>query len=275
MDSLVCIQEGLALQINSRDNEWIKSLVLLRKSVETRKKQKKLLLDGARLCYDAYRSGQPIEKLLLTQAAASKYADYVDPIMEQIGEKALVWISEPVSEKLSETASPQGVFAVCGMENLIHSVEELSAGQYICCERLQDPGNLGTVVRTAAALGVTGVVLTEDCTDWSSQKVLRSTMGAVFRIPIYVVPDAPCAVRALATKGVQSFAAVLAEDAVPLSEWSFCPAAFWVGNEGAGLTEAAVSACSGKVTIPMAGGVESLNASVCASILLWELTRKR
>lgn len=275
MDSLVCVREDFAVRINSRDNEWIKSLVLLRKSAEERKTQKKLLLDGARLCYDAYRSGRRVEKLLYTRSAAEKYDAYLSPIRAALDENDCVEISEPVSGKLSETASPQGVFAVCGTQDVVRPVEEITPGQYICCERLQDPGNLGTVIRTAAALGASGVVMTEDCADWSSQKVLRSTMGALFRIPLYSAADAPSAIAALSAQGVRSFAAVLAEDAVPLSDWSCTPAAFWVGNEGAGLTGRAVEACAGRVTIPMAGGVESLNASVCASILLWVLTREQ
>ena len=262
------------MRITSRDNDGIKALVALRKSSEARKTEKKLLLDGARLCYDAYRSGKRLEKLLYTPDALRKYEQYIVPVCAELGENALIEISGPVADKLSETASPQGVFAVCGMDGIERPVRSICPGQYVCCERLQDPGNLGTVIRTAAALGASGVVMTADCVDWSAQKVLRSAMGAVFRVPLYLAGDAPEAVAALNAQGVRSFAAVLDDDAVPLSDWSCRPAAFWVGNEGVGLSREAVDACAGRVTIPMAGGVESLNASICASILLWELTRK-
>ena len=143
-------------------------------------------------------------------------------------------------------------------------------------EDIQDPSNLGTVLRTAEALGMGGVILTQGCCDVYSPKVLRGSMGAVFRLPMALVETMPPAVKALEQKGFVTMAAVPDRKAEPITQVLFSsPSIVLVGNEGNGLTEACIQACTQSVTIPMEGRAESLNAATAASILIWEMVRSQ
>ena len=141
-------------------------------------------------------------------------------------------------------------------------------------EDIQDPSNLGTVLRTAEALGIGGVILTRGCCDVYSPKVLRGSMGAVFRLPMALVETMPPAVNALEHKGFVAMAAVPDREAEPITHVRFSsPSIVLVGNEGNGLKPETIRACQRRVTIPMLGRAESLNASVAASLLMWEMMR--
>ena len=147
---------------------------------------------------------------------------------------------------------------------------------YLALEDLQDPGNLGTVVRTAEALGFGGLILSAGCCDLYNPKVLRGSMGGVFRLPAYITADMVTTVGRLRTKGFRCFACVPDEDALPVQTAPFGPGSIClIGNEGNGLRPETVAACGERLTIPMAGRAESLNASMAAGIVLWEMARRR
>ena len=141
-------------------------------------------------------------------------------------------------------------------------------------ETVQDPGNLGAALRTAEALGLGSVLLAGSCCDVYSPKALRASMGAVFRLPVFFSRKLPDALDALHGQGFFSCAAVPDSSARPITEVDFShPCIMAVGNEGNGLTEAAAAACNLRVTIPMLGRAESLNAASSAAILMWEMMR--
>ena len=141
---------------------------------------------------------------------------------------------------------------------------------------LQDPGNVGTILRTAEAAGVTGVLSSRDTVDFYSPKVVRSTMGGIFRVPHLAVEDLGKAILQLQSEGVRVYASVLAEESVSYVEADFTGAsAIVVGNEGAGIRDRIAGLCDRAVRIPMFGEVESLNAGVAAGILLFEAARQR
>lgn len=142
-------------------------------------------------------------------------------------------------------------------------------------EDIQDPGNLGTIFRTAEAAGATGIIMSRGTVDLFHPKVVRATMSAIFRMPFYISNDLCAEVRALRGKGVRSYAAHLggkrAYDELPLTQGC----AFLIGNEGNGLSEALTAQADEKIIIPMAGGAESLNAAMAAGILMYEAARQR
>ncbi len=261
----------MAAQIQSRDNEHVKALCRLVKSGAARKNEKKFLLEGVRLCYDACISGHPIEQVLYTDEARRRYAPQLSALCAAAGQA--LEISEAVAGKLSDTMQSQGVFALCGTDGILRRPETVRPGRYLVLENLQDPGNVGTVLRTAAALGADGLFLTEDCADPFSPKVTRSAMGALFRLPLFGCASAEQAVQCLRRSGVACYAAVPDEDAAPLTSCRLDQAAVLIGNEGNGLTARAIAACDGRLTIPMRQGVESLNAAVSAAIVLWEMLK--
>ncbi len=146
------------------------------------------------------------------------------------------------------------------------------AGQVLLLDGLQDPGNLGTILRTAEAFALGAVVLCEGCADPFSPKVVRSTMGAVFRLPCVTLPLAEAAER-LHRNGLPLYATALHEDSVPLSSVSLSKAAVIIGSEGKGVTEQALRLSDKRVIIPMKGRAESLNAGVAAAIVIYEMTK--
>jgi TrmH family RNA methyltransferase len=146
-------------------------------------------------------------------------------------------------------------------------------GRLFLLEGIRDPGNLGTILRTSNAMGTDIVVLSDDCADVYNSKTIRASMGAVFRQKTYRTTKLPSFIKELREKGILIYAAALDHDSVDVrtldtnSNASLC---FAVGNEGHGLSHEVISACNGKVMIPMSPECESLNAAIACSILLWE-----
>ena len=249
-------------EITSRKNETVKDMVRLSNSAAYRRERRRFVAEGAR-----------IFALFYTLQAKEKYAPYLAPVFKTADREYL--ISPEVASCLSETKSPQGVFCVCGIpENHLEFPNAADGGHCLVPENIQDPANLGAMLRTAEALGIGSVLLSGDCCDVYSPKVLRTSMGAVFRLPLFREPDAPQAIKRLQKEGFVTLAAVPDASAVPVTSLQFKePTAVAVGNEGSGLTAEAQRACSARVTIPMRGRAESLNAAASAAILMWELVR--
>ena len=186
-------------------------------------------------------------------------------------------VSDPVFQYLSDTKTPQGILAVVKQQEyeLPDLIKKETAPLILILENLQDPGNLGTILRTAEAAGAAGIILSSGCADIYSPKVTRSTMGSIFRVPFLYTDSLKETILSLKRQGVRILAAHL-KGSVSLYEASLTgAAALMIGNESRGLTEeiAALSDCA--VRIPMSGSVESLNAAVAASILMFEARRQR
>ena len=142
-------------------------------------------------------------------------------------------------------------------------------------EDLQDPGNLGTILRAGEGAGIDGVVMTRRTVDITNPKVIRATMGSIYRVPFYVVEDMALAIDLLIKKGVLVYAAHL-DDSVDYDEPDYTrPTAFVIGNEGGGLRRETAQRASQYIKIPMAGQVESLNAAAAATVLMYEAARQR
>lgn len=259
--------------ITSKDNSAVKHAAKLLKSAKYRRQEESFLAEGIRLCLDAALSGVEIRQLFYTQEAFEKYPEDVKLLQER-AEKTLL-LSGRLMNSLSDTVTPQGVLCVCSMLDKMDSLDKIDAsGHLLGLEDIQDPSNLGTILRTAEALGVGGVILTRGCCDIYSPKVLRGSMGAVFRLPLTVADTMEQAVKELKRKGFVTLAAVPDREAENVTRIDFTlPAAVLVGNEGNGLKPETISACDRRVTIPMLGRAESLNASIAAGLLMWEMMR--
>lgn len=257
--------------ITSKDNETVKQAAKLVKSASFRRERGSFTAEGVRICRDGVRSGFSPEVFLYTPSSAEKYPDDFGEIAA--ASKKLFEVSNDVFSKISDTKSPQGFFCVFNMLDKQKFPYRINRrGNYLACERIQDPSNLGTILRTAEALGVDGVILSSDCCDVWSPKVVRGSMGAVFRIPSEETDDLPGYISRLSSDGVETFAST-PRDAEDITKVHFDGGVMLIGNEGSGLSDEAVSACTKKVMIPMRGRAESLNAAAAASILLWEMFR--
>ena len=223
-------------------------------------------IEGDHLLEEALRSGMVLTTVFVSERRTV-------PEMVPRGVETLR-VSEEVFESVVETRSPQGVAAL--MVPPVFEIEDLLQGTplILVAVGLQDPGNLGTLVRSAEAFGVAGVLTTPGTVSAWNQKALRASVGSVFRVP--VVGASADEVEGLKGRGVRLLAAVGAGDAVAAQDVDFgggC--AVMIGNEGAGLGAEWIAMADGLVTIPCPGPVESLNAAVAGSLLLYEASRQR
>ena len=258
--------------ITSRQNRTVREAASLLSSGEERRQRGEFLCEGARLCQDAALSGVEILRCFVTAQALEKYAPYVRPVLAVSREAYQV--ADHVAGLLSSTKSSQGVFCQCRWPRGLLSGGGSVDSSCAVLENLQDPGNLGTILRTAEALGVSRVILLGDCCDPLSPKALRASMGAVFRLELGWEPSGERLCARLREQGLELLASVPDSAALPITQVDLSRGryAIFIGNEGNGLTRQTISQCR-QVTIPMKGRAESLNASAAATILLWELAR--
>ena len=260
-------------RITSRGNSRIKQICKLQQSAKYRREMGLFVAEGARLCRDAAQSGVLIEQFFYTAAALQKYNEYGEQIALQA--RRCYEVSEDLFLKISDTKSPQGMLCLCRLLDKTTSVDKMdSKGRFVGLEDIQDPSNLGTILRTAEALGVDGVLLSAGCCDLYSPKVLRGSMGAVFRLPCIEVDKLPKVITELKKRSVAAYAAVPDACALPVTKAPLSKGALLlIGNEGNGLSKETIHAAEHTITIPMLGRAESLNASTAASILMWEMMR--
>lgn len=255
-------------QIESRDNALIRHILRLLRDRRYRGKQDEMVCEGPKMLGEALDSGILVKQVLME---SGRGADEALLARAQAQGAQLCAVSKSLLAELSGVETPQGLVFTCARP--ISAPEQLAGAQRLMLlDGLQDPGNLGTILRTADAFAADGVILCEGCVDPASPKVVRATMGAVFRIPLVSCPMEQAAelVRSL---GLPLYATALAEDSVPLSMVPLSRSAVIIGNEGRGVSERALALCDRKIIIPMRGRAESLNASVAASIVLYEMTR--
>ncbi|MCD7746465.1 MAG: RNA methyltransferase [Lachnospiraceae bacterium] len=263
--------------ITSTSNAQVKQLILLQKKAKERNAQEVFVAEGPKM----YRETPP-ERLMQVYVSETFYQKNQTLFG---GDRAVTLLSDRVFESVSDTRTPQGVLCVVRrfhyeLRDLLGSDTALKTETRVCpllmaLENLQDPGNLGTILRTAEGAGVTGILLGPGCADLYNPKVIRSTMGSIYRMPFYYTDDLQRDICALREKGIRWYAAHL-EGSVPYDEPAYRePCGFLIGNESRGLTEETAGMADARIRIPMCGQVESLNASVAASILMYEANRQR
>lgn len=261
------------MTVTSKENAAVKDWRALCRDAKKRRQEGRFALEGARLCGDALASGLAPVTVLYTAEARATYAAVAEPLIAAA--QQAVEITPSLAAYMADTAHPQGLFCTIKKLDILIGLDKIdSMGQYGALEDIQDPGNLGTVIRTAEALGLSGLILSDGCCDLYNPKVLRGSMGGVFRLPILRVPSLPEAIRTLQERGMTAYACVVDPTATPVHTAGMGAGALCViGNEGNGLTEATVAACAARVTIRMKGRAESLNASMAAGIVMWEMVR--
>ena len=247
--------------ITSRTNPLSALVRRLERERSFRREQRLFLGDGVKLYEEARKAGC-LDTVLFTPGR--------QPQLPQ-GVRA-VQVPEHLMDALSPAKTPQGVLFLCAMPDLTLP-RQLSPGRYLVLDGLQDPGNVGTIWRTADAFGASGLILTHACADPYSPKTVRASMGAVFRLPVWEAAPAEIA-ACLQRSGIPLYGTALREDTVDLRSHSGGSAAVVIGSEGSGISDEMLSLCSQTWKIPMEAKCESLNAAVAASVVLWELYRQ-
>jgi len=258
------------IEITSRNNEKIKSAARLVSSSKERKSTSLFVLEGARLCFDAAKSGYKIREAYFTASAVSKFPEYISAVSENA--EAVYSVTDEVAEKLSDTVNSQGVFCVVEMKRR-EGFEIESTKKYVALENVQNPQNLGSVARTAEALGIDGIIVCGGC-DIYNPKALRASMGSLLRIPVIPVDDLCGTLSRANAEGMLTAVTVPDANASDITRTDFSGGVIAViGNEGNGVTENVKNVAREKITIKMKGEAESLNASVAAVITMWEIMR--
>lgn len=254
--------------ITSRENPLIKLVAALQVSSEKRKRNGLFVLEGLRICKDACDNGIKFDKLIVSDAAAEKYA--ADTEKFSLISDECYKIPDSLFKKISDTKTPQGIIAVAKMP-VTGSCGIDKNGKYIALENVADPSNLGAISRTAEALGVNGIILSSDGCDPYSPKALRASMGTLLRVPVFVTESFA---ETLKSTGLKRYACVVDKTAESIKEQSFGNGSVvMIGNEANGLTESAKQSADVLVTIPMTGRAESLNAAAAAAIAMWEMMK--
>lgn len=255
--------------ITSTANAQVKNLAQLIKKSKVRTEQDVYLVEGIKMFQEA-----PAEEIVKVYVSEDLFEKGV--LKERLEKLPYEVLKNEVFAHVSDTKTPQGV--LCVMKQKHYTLEQLTEGKrplLLVLENLQDPGNLGTIMRTAEGAGVTGVILSRGCVDIYNPKTIRSTMGSIYRVPFVYREDLLSDMDWLHDKGIQTFAAHL-KGTEYYDEPSYQgPTAFLIGNEGNGLSDELSDKASKYIKIPMEGQLESLNAAVAAAILMYEASRQR
>lgn len=255
--------------ISSRENSLIKLVSSLQTSAKTRRENALFVLEGLRICEDAYDNGIQFNKLIVSENAKEKYVSEIEKFAKVCDNCYL--LPENLFKKISDTVSPQGIIAVAKLPDTKGKTID-KKGRYIALENLQDPSNLGAVARTAEALGVSGIILSSNSCDPFSPKTLRASMGTLLRIPVIVLEDFA---KEIKNTGLKIYSCVVEREAESIEETAFSDGSVLViGNEANGITEEVKKISDALITIRMSGKAESLNAAVAAAIAMWEMIKK-
>lgn len=272
--AVLFLREGKrCTMITSGSNAKVRQIVQWQTKAKERRKAGIFLAEGFRMFGEAPEAA--VREVYVCEDAAEKL-HHLPELKEKLERVGYETVSEEVFRKMSDTQTPQGI--LCVMKRPEYRLEQLTdapAPLLAVLENLQDPGNLGTIIRTGEGAGITGVILGEGTVDLYSPKTIRSTMGSIYRVPVVWTEDPVQTVKALREKGIRTYAAHL-EGKRYYDDFSFTGGtAFLIGNEGAGLSRELADQADAYLKIPMEGQVESLNAAIAASLLLYEAHRQR
>lgn len=256
------------IRIESRDNAQLKRMARLMSDRRFRKTNGEMACEGSKMLEEALRSSAKVSAVLLADNAA--VPPHLLAQAEQQGAK-LYTCPETLLTRVSDVKTPQGIIFSCTRPAA--QLDALRGAKHVLLlEGLQDPGNLGTIIRTADAFALDGIILCEGCVDPTAPKVVRATMGAAFRLPL-VSAGLTEAAAFVKQQGMKLYTTALHRDSVSLTQTDMHKAAVIIGSEGRGVSQNAIDVCDQCVIIPMKGHAESLNASVAASIVMYEMQR--
>lgn len=250
--------------ITSRTNALMTHVRKLISDRKYRRKMGEMVCEGPKMLQEAMASGSDISVIIQTEKEAH---------WKGLDEKVrVVCVSEDLLRSLSDTKTPQDILFLCRipkqeMPDLLHK------GNYLVLDGLQDPGNVGTIWRTADAFGAKAIICLAQCADPWSPKTLRASMGACFRLPV-MESTADALHALLKDSDIPLYATALRSDTYDVGDVALQHVAVVIGSEGSGVSEEVLSRCEKTVKIPMRERCESLNASVAASVILWEMAKQ-
>ncbi|MBF8984180.1 23S rRNA (guanosine(2251)-2'-O)-methyltransferase RlmB [Lutibacter sp. B2] len=265
----------MILEISSYENSVIKHTrqLLIRKY---REKFNEYMIEGVRITKDALLYNQKIVYILFCESIYNTAGgkELLDDLMNR--NIKIYKISDKIFKELSDTENTQGIIAVLSYNEYdLKEILNKNDGLYVVLDRIQDPGNLGTIIRSADASGADAVILSKGCVDLYNLKTIRSTMGSIFHLPIVKMGETLEIVKQLKQEAVQIISTSLDTNKYHYDVEYRKSTAFVIGNEANGVSEEVLKEADALVKIPMIGKAESLNAAVAAAIVMYEAVRQR
>lgn len=249
-------------QITSRKNPLITHIRKLIADRAYRRECGEYMGDGTKLLAEAVKWNAPLTCVVHTAGTA---------LPDLPADLRVVEVPGDVMESVSPMKTPQGALFLCRMGEQ-EAPEKLTGQRYLVLDEVQDPGNVGTIWRTADALGADGLLLTDGCADPWNHKTVRATMGACFRLPVYEVKRQELSTL-LERSTLPLYATALRKDTLDLREADLKRCAVVIGSEGRGVSEEVLVMSEKTLKIPMRERCESLNAAAAATVVLWEMAR--
>ncbi|MEG2935977.1 MAG: RNA methyltransferase [Clostridium sp.] len=256
--------------ITSKENNTIKDIKKL-KDKKYRNETERFIIEGFRFVEEGLKSSFKIDKILVKESVLEKFKDKFQGYIEENEEKIYV-TSDSIFKTIASTENSQGVLAVVKISNQKNNPTD---GSYILIDKVQDPGNLGTIIRTAHSAGCVGIIMTKGTVDLYNEKTLRSTMGSIFNIPLIQDNGNLDFTKELLGKNYNLICSSLQTDKNFYEVDLVSNSIIAVGNEGNGISDEVMELSTTKVKIPMLGSTESLNVAIAASIMIYEGVRQR
>ena len=257
--------------ITSTSNARVKELVQLQKKSKVRNEQGVFLVEGVKMYQEIPQ--EQLVKVYVSETFADKQKEEINRLKDR---RKLEYLSDHVFQYVSDTKTPQGILCVVRQSTYcLEDILEAEDAHLLVLDNLQDPGNLGTILRTAEGAGVTGSIISKESVDIYNPKVIRSTMGSIYRVPFVYVEDLKEAIAKVKAHGIFTYAAHLDGKNSYDKEDYTKKTAFLIGNEGNGLRKEIADLADTWIRIPMQGQVESLNAAIATSVLMFETARQR
>ncbi|MBC7959867.1 MAG: RNA methyltransferase [Vallitaleaceae bacterium] len=258
------------MMITSLQNTKVKNVCALNGKQKLRNEEGLFIVEGKKMLEEC-----PAARVVEVYAIESFWKEN-SVFMERFDPSNCFMVSEAVLKQMSDVMTPQGILGVIRQSRLtFEALVWERPSLFIALENLQDPGNVGTIIRTAEAVNATGVFLSKGSVDIYNPKIVRSTMGSIFRVPIVENVDLTQVVLTMKQKQVKVYAAHLEGSQFYDDFQYYTDTCFLIGNEGSGLTKTLTELASDRVKIPLLGQSESLNASIAAGVLLYEVIRQR
>lgn len=255
--------------ITSQQNKFVKHIKLLQQK-KNRRIHKEYIVEGLRMIEECYKHRIPLEYILYSEDFTQVHGG--KSLLEKIVKIYNCYeVSTEILAKLSDTENTQGILAVAKMRHLdLSSIPMRENAFFIVLDRIQDPGNMGTIIRTAEAAGVDAIILTKGCVDPYNTKTVRATMGALLHVPILEINQNEKWINHFKDNGVKLIAASLDTDNLYLDIDYSGKIAIIIGNEANGIDEELMKQVDVSVKLPILGKIESLNASIAAAILIYK-----
>ena len=269
--------------IKSRQNRIVVDTIKL-SDKKARENVRQFRFDGIKLFGEAVEKGVCFVRILICESKRGALMPLLERQSERLENTCVSVLADDVFAKVSEEHSPEGIICVAEYpknlfwKNNLENFQKVATDKtkrIMLLESVRDPGNMGTIIRSAAAFGVDTLAISSDCADICNSKTVRGAMGALFKMNVFWFDDVCDAVELLKKSGRKIYAAALDKNAVRLDGTDFAP---WdsavIGNEGHGISDKTINACTQSLYIPMEEGSESLNAAVAASVIMWSMYRK-